>query len=57
MKLSRTSHYKRRRNPLVVPSIIGVVLLIALLAWFWQRGGPQPQQTVEKVIPAERLGR
>lgn len=57
MKISRTSHYKRRRNPLFLPSIIGIVILVGLLAWFWQRGGPQPQQQVEKVIPAERLGR
>lgn len=57
MKLSRTSHYKRRRNPLILPSVIGAVILIGLLAWFWQRGGPQPQQHVEKAIPAERLGR
>lgn len=57
MKISRTSHYKRRRNPLFLPSIIGISILVGLLAWFWQRGGPQPQQQVEKVIPAERLGR
>ncbi|MBD3765555.1 MAG: hypothetical protein IE927_12710 [Rhodobacterales bacterium] len=36
--------------------IILVVLVVALLAFLWSRGGEQPQQRVEKVIPAEKLG-
>jgi hypothetical protein len=58
MKISRTSQYnRRRRNPLILPSVIAIALLVGALAWFWHRGGPQPQQHVEKAIPTERLGR
>jgi hypothetical protein len=61
MKISRNSNSfggpsRRRRNPLLFPVIILIVLFAALIGWFWSRGGPQPQQRVEKIIPAERLG-
>lgn len=43
---------------------LGPVVLLALLVLFfgflwmiWSRGGEQPQQRVEKVIPAEQLGK
>lgn len=58
MKISRSSQYhRRRRNPLILPAIIVIALLVGCLGWFWHRGGPQPQQHVEKAISAERLGR
>lgn len=46
----------RRRTRLpIIPTVI-VILLIALIAFLWSRGGEQPQARVEKVIPAEKLG-
>jgi hypothetical protein len=58
MKITRSPHYgnKRRRNPLLIPVIIAIILFAAALMWFWHRGGPQPQKQVEKAIPTERLG-
>ncbi|HEX7853102.1 MAG TPA: hypothetical protein VF503_05335 [Sphingobium sp.] len=61
MKISRNNsnfggQRGRRRNPLVLPVIILIVILALLLGWFWSRGGEKPQQRVEKSIPAERLG-
>lgn len=60
MKIRNNSSFgstsRRRRNPLLLPVIILVILFVALIGWFWSRGGPQEQQRVEKVIPAERLG-
>jgi hypothetical protein len=47
---------RRRGSSLPIIPIVLVVLVIALLAFFWSRGGEQPQQRVEKVIPAEKLG-
>jgi hypothetical protein len=47
---------RRRGSSLPIIPIVLVVLFIALLAFFWSRGGEQPQQRVEKVIPAEKLG-
>jgi len=63
MKISRnTSSFssarpRRRRNPFMLPVLILLVILAALLGWFWSRGGETAQTRVEKVIPAERLGR
>ncbi|MFT3966851.1 MAG: hypothetical protein QM690_13320 [Sphingobium sp.] len=62
MKISRNSSSfggpRRRRNPLLLPVIILIVILAALLGWFWSRGSAEKtQQRVEKIIPAERLGR
>jgi hypothetical protein len=61
MKINRTTSSfggpgRRRRNPLALPAIVLVLILIGLPVWFWARGGEQPQHRVEKVIPAERLG-
>ncbi|KQN04752.1 hypothetical protein ASE85_07080 [Sphingobium sp. Leaf26] len=47
---------RRRGTRLPIIPIALVLLLVALLAFFWSRGGEQPQQRVEKVIPAEKLG-
>ena len=47
---------RRRGTRLPVIPVALVVLFVALLAFFWSRGGEQPQQRVEKVIPAEKLG-
>jgi len=60
MKIKRhSSAFEPRRRGLNIPivPIALVVLLIALLAFLWSRGGEQPQQHVEKAIPAERLGK
>ncbi|HEX7876077.1 MAG TPA: hypothetical protein VF489_05775 [Sphingobium sp.] len=40
----------------IIPVIL-VVLLAGLVALLWSRGGEQPQQRVEKVVPAEKLGK
>ena len=48
---------RRRGTSLPIIPIALVLLLVALLAFFWSRGGEQPQQRVEKVIPAEQLGK
>lgn len=48
---------RRRGLSLPVIPIALVVLMVGLLAFFWARGGEQPQQPVEKVIPQEKLGR
>ena len=61
MKISRSSSGlgspRRRRNPLIIPVIVLILILAALIGWFWSRGGSgKPQQRVEKSIPAERLG-
>jgi hypothetical protein len=47
----------RRRTRLPIIPVILVILLIALIAFLWSRGGEQPQQRVEKVISAEKLGK
>lgn len=47
----------RRRNPLVLPAIVVVALIVALFVWAWIEGGAQPVAPVEKPVPAERLGR
>lgn len=58
MKIRQASYPShRRRNPLVLPAIIVAGLILALLVWAWIAGGEQPRNQVEKVIPAERLGR
>ncbi|MDI1294601.1 MAG: hypothetical protein PSY12_01710 [bacterium] len=46
----------RRRSNLPIIPIALAILVIAILAFFWSRGGEKPQQRVEKVIPAEKLG-
>lgn len=61
MKIRLASHPShpshRRRNPLVLPAVIIAALVVAVLVWAWIAGGEQPVTQVEKVIPAERLGR
>ncbi|QGP78801.1 hypothetical protein [Sphingobium sp. CAP-1] len=47
---------RRRGSRLPIIPIALVVLLALLLAFFWSRGGEKPQQRVEKIIPAEKLG-
>lgn len=46
----------RRRTRLPILPIVLVILVVALVAFLWSRGGERPQQRVEKVIPAEKLG-
>jgi len=47
---------RRRGGRLPIIPILIVLLVVALLAFFWSRGGEKPQQRVEKIIPAEKLG-
>ena len=47
---------RRRGGRLPIIPIVIVILVVALLAFFWSRGGEKPQQRVEKVTPAEKLG-
>lgn len=47
---------RRRGTRLPIIPIILVLVVVALLTFFWSRGGEQPQQRVEKVIPQEKLG-
>ena len=48
---------RRRGTRLPIIAIALVVLLALILVFLWSRGGEQPQQRVEKVIPAEQLGK
>lgn len=60
MKIKRhSSVFEPRRRSLNIPivPITLAILIVASLAFFWSRGGEQPQQRVEKAIPAERLGK
>lgn len=59
MKIRRSDNIfdgPRRRRRLPVIRIALVVLVAALLALLWQRGGEKPVVHVEKAIPADRLG-
>ncbi|EQB32080.1 hypothetical protein [Sphingobium ummariense] len=47
---------RRRRSSLPIVPVVAIIVLIGLIALFWSRGGERPQQRVEKVIPAEKLG-
>lgn len=47
----------RRRSRLPIIPVILVIALVGALAYAWSRGGEKPQQRVEKVIPAEKLGK
>jgi len=47
----------RRRTRLPIIPIVLVIVLVALIAFLWSRGGERPQQRVEKVVPAEKLGK
>ena len=47
---------RRRGTRLPIIPIALVVIVIALLALFWSRGGEQPQQRVEKTIAQDKLG-
>ncbi|AMK17481.1 MULTISPECIES: hypothetical protein [Sphingobium] len=51
------SSSRRRGTRLPIIPIVLVILLAGLVALFWSRGGEQPQQRVEKAIPAEKLGK
>lgn len=51
------SSSRRRGKRLPLIPIVLVALLVGLIALLWSRGGEQPQQRVEKVIPAEKLGK
>ncbi|EQB13625.1 hypothetical protein L288_02430 [Sphingobium quisquiliarum P25] len=50
------SSSRRRGKRLPIVPIVLIALLIGFLALLWSRGGEQPQQRVEKAIPAEKLG-
>ncbi|CAN5341577.1 hypothetical protein BH10PSE12_BH10PSE12_03270 [soil metagenome] len=50
----------RRRRGLPIATLIPVVLVALVIGFvllIWSRGGEQPQQRVEKAIPAEQLGK
>ncbi|MEJ7925227.1 hypothetical protein WG908_00485 [Sphingobium sp. AN641] len=47
----------RRGTRLPIVPIVLVAIIVGLLALFWSRGGEQAQTRVEKVIPAEKLGK
>lgn len=47
---------RRRGSSLPIVPIILIVALVAIVALAWSRGGEKPQQRVEKIIPAEKLG-
>jgi len=50
----------RRRSLISLAPLIPIViavLVIGFLWLIWSRGGEQPQQRVEKAIPAEKLGK
>ena len=51
------SSSRRRGTRLPIIPIVLIALLIGLVALLWSRGGERPQQRVEKVIPAEKLGK
>ncbi len=48
---------RRRGARMPILPIVAVVLIVAFFAFLWSRGGEQSQQRVEKVIPAEKLGK
>lgn len=50
------SSRRRGRGFPIVPIIL-VVVFVAVIALLWSRGGELPQQRVEKVVPAEKLGK
>ena len=47
----------RRGTRLPIIPIVLIAIVAGLLALFWSRGSEQPQTRVEKVIPAEKLGK
>ena len=51
------SSSRRRGTRLPIIPIVLIVLLAGVIALLWSRGGEQPQQRVEKTIPAEKLGK
>jgi hypothetical protein len=51
------SSSRRRGTRLPLIPIVLIVLLAGLVVLLWSRGGEQPQQRVEKTIPAEKLGK
>lgn len=51
------SSSRRRGTRLPLIPIVLIVLLAGLVALLWSRGGEQPEQRVEKTIPAEKLGK
>lgn len=51
------SSSRRRGTRLPIIPIVLIVLLAGLIALLWSRGGEQPQQRVEKAVPAEKLGK
>ncbi|MEO8723738.1 MAG: hypothetical protein ABI395_09500 [Sphingobium sp.] len=46
----------RRRTRLPIIPIVLAALLVLFIAFIWSRGGEHSQVSVEKVIPADRLG-
>lgn len=58
MKISRNDPLRRRRrNPLTIPLILVAVILVAVLATAWVRGGTTTPHPVEIPIAADQLGR
>ena len=47
---------RRRKTSLPIIPIIAVLVLAGIIALLCSRGGERPQDRVEKVIPAEKLG-
>ena len=50
------SSTRRRGSRLPIVPVAALVLVVLLVVFLWSRGGEKPQQRVEKVIPAEKLG-
>lgn len=60
MKIRRSNaafEPSRRRRQLPIIRIAVAVIIVAILAFAWQRGGEQAQHPVEKPIAADRLGK
>lgn len=62
MKIKRSSSVfdsPRRRSSVRLPiiPIAIIVVVIAVLMLLWSRGGEQPQNRVEKAVPADKLGK
>ncbi|RXR28613.1 hypothetical protein [Sphingobium fluviale] len=59
MKIRRTNAFgepPRRRSPVPIGCLLGVLIVLAVLGWAWHQGGEQPLSHVEKPVAADSLG-